>query len=233
MTDPVSYAVDGNVAVVTVDDGKANALTLEVFAAVREALERADADGLGVTLAGRDGRFSAGFDLSVLTAGGPDAARLVRTGFELLHRMLSFPRPLVIACTGHAYAMGSFLLLAADHRIGVTGTDHRITANEVAIGITMPRAAIEVCRHRLTPAAFERAVVLAAVFSHEEAVAAGFLDELVAPGALLEAAHRKAGELVALHPGALAATKLRARGPTLDALRAAIDADDAELRASF
>ena len=88
---------------------------------------------------------------------------MLRAGFELAERMLSFPMPVVIACTGHAVAMGVFLVLSGDYRIGVAGR-YKITANEVAIGLTLPRAAIEICRQRLTPAHFSRATVLAEVF---------------------------------------------------------------------
>jgi hypothetical protein len=54
--------------------------------------------------------------------------------------------------------MGAFLLLSGDHRIGISGGGHRICANEVALGMTMPHAAIEVCRLRLTPSALQQAV---------------------------------------------------------------------------
>jgi enoyl-CoA hydratase len=219
------------IASITMDDGKANALTFEVFAGLRAAFDRAEADGAAVVLAGRHGRFSGGFDLTTLLGGGDDSLRLLREGFELAHRVLSFPRPVVIACTGHAYAMGTFLLLCGDHRLGAQGADHRITANEVAIGLTVPHAAVEVCRQRLTPAAFERAVLLSEVFGPEAAVDAGFLDVLVPPAELLPAAHDKATALLALDATAFAATKARTRGATLDALAAAIDADARELAA--
>ncbi|HUN31199.1 MAG TPA: enoyl-CoA hydratase-related protein [Trebonia sp.] len=95
-----------------------------------------------VLIEGRDGVFSAGFDLPVLRNGGPDALTMLRSGFELAARLLEFPQPVVIACTGHAVAMGVFLLLCGDYRVGATGP-FKITANEVAIGLTMPRAAVE------------------------------------------------------------------------------------------
>jgi enoyl-CoA hydratase len=224
-------AADG-VAQITMDDGKANALTFELFAGLRDALDRAETDAAAVVLAGRDGRFSGGFDLATLMGGGPDSLRLLREGFELAHRLLAFPHPVVVACTGHAYAMGAFLVLSGDHRLGVQGADHRLTANEVAIGLTMPHAAIEVCRQRLTPAAFERAVLLSEVFGPEAAVQAGFLDGLVPGDELLVAAREKAAGLRgSLDPAAFASTKLRARAATLDALAAAIERDGRELAA--
>lgn len=229
MTGLVTYRLADGVATIAMDDGKVNALSLPMISAVRVALDRAEAEGAAaVLLTGRDGVLSAGFDLGVLAAGGGDAVAMVRGGFELAERLLSFPTPVVIACSGHAFAMGAFLLLSGDLRIGVVG-DRRIAANEVAIGLTMPRAAIEILRQRLTPAAFVRATLLAETFGPAEAVAAGFLDRIVPAAELAEVAGAAAAQLATLDGAAHAATKLRARAELLPALRAAIEADDAEL----
>jgi enoyl-CoA hydratase len=149
---------------------------------------------------------------------------MLRSGFELAERILSFPRPVAIACTGHAVAMGVFLLLSGDYRVGATGP-YKITANEVAIGMTLPRAAIEICRQRLSPAHFNRATVLAEVFSPDDAVAAGFLDRAVPPEALPDVMREVAAQLAKLDMDAHAATKLRARKRTLTTLHEAIEAE--------
>ena len=230
MGSEVSYHLDGNVATITIDDGKVNALTQDVFAQLNDALDQAASAEAAVVLAGREGKFSAGFDLKVLVGGGEAAPPLLRAGFELSHRILGFPYPTVIACTGHAYAMGSFLLLSADHRIGIAGGDFRITANEVAIGMTLPWAAIEICRQRLTRTHFDRATILAEVFSPEGAVEAGFLDELVPAEELLSAAYVKAAALRALNMPAHSNTKMRARHATLAAIAEATERDDREFK---
>jgi enoyl-CoA hydratase len=224
----VSYQLDGSVATITMDDGKVNALSLAMLSELNAALDRAMSDRAVVVLRGREGVFCAGFDLAVLRAGGPEAVAMIRGGFELAERTLSFPTPVLIACTGHAVAMGVFLLLSADYRIGVDGP-FRITANEVAIGLTMPRAAIEICRQRLAPAHFNRAVIIADVFSPDDAIAAGLLDRVVPAPELGDAARTVAGQLATLDMDAHAATKLRARDSTLKAIRAAIEADEAAL----
>jgi enoyl-CoA hydratase len=220
----VAYSLAGGVATITMDDGKVNALSPRMLREVNAALDRAAADEAMVVLAGRDGVFSAGFDLGVLRGGGPAATALVRSGFELAARLLAFPAPVVAACTGHAIAMGSFLLLSADYRIGVEGP-FRIMANEVAIGITMPHAAIEICAHRLTPAEFSRAVTLAQVYSPEEAARAGFLDQVTDAGQLGQAVAAATGRFGQLDRAAHVATKLRARRSLLASVAAAIEAD--------
>jgi len=226
----VSYRLCDSVATITMDDGKVNVLSQAMLTELGAAVGRAEADRATVVLTGRDGVFSAGFDLPVLRAGGSAAADLMRAGFDLAARLLALPTPVVVACPGHAVAMGVFLVLSGDYRIGASGS-YKITANEVAIGITVPRAAVEICRQRLTPAALIRAVVLAEVFPPEDAVAAGFLDRVVPAGELARAAAAAATRLASLDRDAHAATKQRARQLLGHALREAIDADDAEFRA--
>jgi enoyl-CoA hydratase len=149
----------------------------------------------------------------------------------LAYRILSFPTPVVIACAGHAIAMGAFLLLSGDYRVGAAG-QYKLVANEVAIGLTMPRAAVEILRQRLAPSPFNRAVLLSEVFSPQNAVEAGFLDRVVEAVELPATAHDVATAMSALDMAAHAATKLRARGAALAAIRAAIDDDAAAFRRS-
>lgn len=226
----VNYEKKDAIAAITMDDGKVNVMSVEMLSALNNALDRAAADGSVVLLTGRPGVFSAGFDLSILTAGGPNAHKMVKMGFELAERILSFPTPVVVACTGHAIAMGVFLVLAADYRLGADGP-YKIGANEVAIGITMPHFAIEICRQRLTPAHFNRAVTFSEMFNPTDAVSAGFLDRVVPPSDLQSEAQKVAAALTKLNMSIHAAAKLRAREQALRAIRAAIEADDAAFRA--
>ena len=219
-----TYERDGAVGVISLDDGKVNVLSIAMLTEINAALDRAETDGTVVVLAGRTGIFSAGFDLKVIQAAGPETVAMLEAGFKLAERLLAFPTPVVIACTGHAIAMASFLLLSGDFRIGAAG-EFRITANEVAIGLTMPRAAVEICRQRLAPAYFNRAVLLAETFAPGGAVAAGFLDRVVLPDAVVDTARKTAHELAKLDLLAHAASKPRVRGDALAAIRAGREAD--------
>jgi enoyl-CoA hydratase len=218
----VTYRLADSVATITMDDGRVNVLSPAMLAELGGALDRAAADGAVVVLTSAARAFSAGFDLNVLARGGAEAYAMVRAGFTLAARLLSFPRPVVVACPGPAVAMGAFLLLSGDYRLGADGP-YTIVANEVALGVTMPRPAIEICRHRLAPAHFNRAVVLAEAYPPGDAVAAGFLDRVV-PGADLGAAARAAATgLAALDTDAHAATKLLVRDQLLSAIRTAVE----------
>jgi enoyl-CoA hydratase len=224
MTTLVNYELKDSIATLTMDDGKVNVMSIAMSSALNAALDRAASDRAVVVLTGRPGTFSAGFDLKTLTAGGSDSQKMVAMGFELAYRMLSFPTPIVVACSGHAIAMGVFLVLAADYRLGADGP-FRIGANEVAIGITMPYFGVEICRQRLAPAHFNRAVIFSEMYSPADAVPAGFLDRIVPAAELQNEAQRLAASMTKLNMAAHTASKLRLREQTLKAIRAAIDAD--------
>jgi enoyl-CoA hydratase len=226
MAELVSYRLEGPVATIAMDDGKMNVLSPDMLAQLNAALDRARADRAVVLLTGRPGVFSAGFDLGVFRAGGAVAEKMFIDGFKLAARLLAFPAPTILACSGHAIAMGSFLLLSADYRIGSAG-QHKIGANEVAIGITMPFFGVEICRQRLTPACFNRAVINAEIFTPEDAVLAGFLDRVVPAAELATEAQATVAGLAKLDKDVHTATKLRARDQALKAVHAAIAADAA------
>jgi enoyl-CoA hydratase len=230
MSELVTYELADAIATVTLDDGKVNVMSRPMQAAIHTALDRAEGDDAVVVLLGRPGVFSAGFDLAVLQAGGPEATAMVRGGFELAARILAFPRPVIIGCTGHAVAMGAFLLLSGDYRIGVAG-DYRLTANEVAIGLTMPHAAVAILGQRLSPSALSRAVTLAERFGPDNAVEAGFLDRVVATADLSDAVREVATAATTLDAAAHVATKRRLRAPALEAIWSGLDADEAALAA--
>lgn len=229
MSDNVTYQLADSVATITLDDGKVNVLGPAMQAAVHEALDRAEADqAKAVVLAGNSRVFSGGFDLTVFQSGDAGAALgMLSGGFELAVRTLTFPVPVVIAATGPAIAMGSFLLMAADHRVG--GPKTRCQAIEVAIGMVIPDAALELMRMRLTPAAFDRAAGLAVTFVGDDAIHAGWLDEIVEGDQVLARAQQVAQEAATtLNAGAHRATKLKARNGALTAIRAGIDGLAAE-----
>lgn len=224
MNQPATYQLDGRIATIALDDGKVNALSLEMLRGLHSALDQAERDLAIVVLAGREGCFSAGFDLKLFAAGGDAAVEMVVLGATLSERLMSFPTPVVIACTGHSVAAGAFLLLAADLRIGADGP-FQIALNEVRIGLTLPWFVIELARHRLNRAHFDRAVVTAAAYTPGEAVTAGFLDKIVPAGELRAAAIDAAKGLAELNGAAHAATKLRTRAGTLKAIRRSIESE--------
>ena len=224
MMDYVQYSLQDQVATIRIDDGKRNALSPQLLHAINQALDRAESDRAIVIITGRESVFSAGFDLHVMKRGGVNALRMLRAGYGLTARVMAYPYPVIAACNGHALAMGVFLMLSADYVLGSRG-DFKIAANEVAIGLTMPRVAAAMLRHRLNPAAFQRAVTVSEYFDVESALGAGFFDELVDPVDLIARAETCASDFKALDPRAHAASKRRIRAALIRKIRFSIPLD--------
>ncbi len=220
----VQYNLQDQVATIRIDDGKRNALSPQVLHQIYQALARAETDRAIIILTGRDSVFSAGFDLHVMKRGGTNALRMLRAGYALTARVMGYPFPVIAACNGHSLAMGVFLMLSADYVIGSRG-DFKIAANEVAIGLTMPRVAAAMLRHRLKPAAFQRAVTLSEYFDVESALGAGFFDELVDPVELMPRAETCADKFKELDPLAHTASKRRIRAALIRKIRFSIPLD--------
>ncbi|MEE2679302.1 MAG: crotonase/enoyl-CoA hydratase family protein [Myxococcota bacterium] len=225
MSEAVHCEQSGEVAIIRIDDGKANALDSATLGAIREGLDRAEAEASAVLLTGRPGRLSAGFNLGVFQQDGPDAARaMVTAGAELALQIARHPTPVVIGCTGHALAMGAVLLMAADLRIGAEG-DFKVGFNEVAIGMATPIFLMEFARERLSKRHLGRAAVQAEIYTPEAAVDAGFFDRIVPEADLASTALAEAQRLGELPRGAFARSRKIMRSETLEKIEATL-ADD-------
>jgi len=220
----VRYTLDESIAVIRLDDGKVNALSHAVLDGLHAALDRAEKDDAkAVVLAGREGRFSAGFDLSVMSEGIESANRLASKGGELAIRLYDSPRPVVLAVTGHALAMGAILLMSADERIGADGP-FKIGLNEVAIGMALPEFALIFAEARLSRRHLIRATSSAEIYTPAEAVDAGFLDRVVAPADVLSEAIARARSMAeTLDETAHKKTKRALRKPDVERLRHSLE----------
>lgn len=224
MTDLVTFDDDGPISRIIFADGKANVMSTAMLQALDAAFDSAQAAGKPVLLGAEGKHFSGGFDLQVFAGGSAEEMHaMLRGGAELAWRLLGFPLPIVGACHGNAYPMGAFLLLASDLRLAAEG-DYRIGLNEVAIGLTLPRFAVELARNRLHPAFFNRTII-GEMFAPEEALAGGYFDRVVPADRLRAEAEQAAEALARIDLQAHAATKQRVRGQALAAMRRVIDED--------
>ena len=222
----VSLRFDDDIAVVTLDDGKKNTITIEAMKDLDAAMDEAEGRATAVVLAGRPGSFCAGFDLSVMLGDDPAAiAEIGRRGGAFARRLYGDGRPLVAACTGHAFTIGALWLLGCDTRIGEAG-DYRFCMIETQVGYVLKPWTTVLLQARLNPRHYVPCVVQSRIFDPEAAVQAGFLDEVVAPGRAVETAIERARGLVELPAHAYAGNKL---GPRREGL--AIMAEDLGLDA--
>ena len=213
---------EGSVSIITMDDGKANAFSSAMSSAFNGCLNEVPTDSGALVVTGRARIFSGGFDLRTIESGDEEARRQMSiAGLTLLADLFSFPRPVVIACNGHAVALGAFILLTGDHRIGVEG-DFRVWANEVGNNMTVPIAILEITKLRIERSHWYRAILHSESYPIQEAIAPGYLDEVVPPEKLMDAAQAKAEELAKLNHPYYAVTKNWAQAEVLERIRSSI-----------
>ena len=224
MTNPVTYFSKDGIATITMDDGKVNALSNDMLDGLNAAFDKAEAADEVVIFTGREGMFCAGFDLSIMMQGPEKVLALMTKGGTFSRRILTFPTPVICAVSGHAMAMAALVLLSSDYCIGIEG-EIKTGMNEVAIGMTMPQAGIEIASARLAPPYYRRVINNAEILDPQTAMAAGFLQKVVAAENLSTTAQSIAEQMRKLDMTAFAATKMKSVQPLLDKLKLAVAAD--------
>lgn len=189
-----------------------NALNLELVRAIRTAVDDGVRDGLrGIVLSGAQGLFSAGVDVPALLGRDRDGVREYwREFFALCATLARAPIPLVAAITGHSPAGGAVLALFCDYRVMAEGP-YRIGLNEVQVGLIVPEAIQLALRRVVGSYRAERLLVSGAMIEAGEALACGFVDELTGVDQVTTRALHWLGELLALPPHAMLATRTLAR----------------------
>lgn len=223
----VSRVADETVALISMDDGKVNALTRSNISAIIDALNVAEADEsvVAAVIAGRKDRFCAGFDLEVFQSGDVKAVvDLVADGGELVRTIYGCGLPVVAACTGHGVAAGALMLLGADVRVGADGP-YKIGLNEVAIGLTLPTWAHTIADERLSNRHIQRAIANAHLTDPQTAIDVGFLDRVVPADKVVDAAIEEAAAMATLDRAAYQRTMTGFRRKTLRRMQRQI-ADD-------
>jgi enoyl-CoA hydratase len=215
MTDPLATLTQqDDISIITLDDGKANVFSEEMTQAINDCLDQVPTESGSLIITGRPGMFSAGFDLKIISAGDMQATMdMSLSGFKLLSRLFSFPRPILAACSGHGIALGTFLLCCCDYRIGVKG-DFMIGANEMRTNMVIPIPILELISHRVSASHKYRAILGAEMYSIENGIGAGLIDEVVDPENLMETAMLKAKDLATMgHPSYSLTKELLIREP--------------------
>lgn len=191
--------------VITMDDGKVNALNKDKLDALVAALAECATDFAPVAIRGRAGIFSAGFDLKGFAAGPDVATAQLQAGKDAILAILQHPAPVVTVCEGHAYPMGAFLMLAADKAIGTEG-EFVTGMNESAIGMALPIYPMILGAARLSSLG-RKAVATSQMFSPLEAREVGYFDEVVEPDNVEAAMDAALAHMKGLNAGAFNANK--------------------------
>jgi enoyl-CoA hydratase len=215
MSDKLANLIsEDDISIIKLDDGKANVFSPKMIQDVSECLDKVPTESGALIITGREGMFSAGFDLKIISAGNVQATMdMSLSGFKLLSRIFSFPRPVLAACSGHGIALGTFLLCCCDYRVGVKG-DFMIGANEMRTNMVIPIPILELINHRVSSSHKYRAILGAEMYSIENGIGAGLIDEVVDAENLMETAMLKAKDLATMgHPSYTLTKELLIREP--------------------
>ncbi len=205
--------INNNVAVITMDDGKVNALDNDWFKQMLSLLDQVEAsDAHALVLSGREGIFSGGLNVKWL----PTMDKLAQTEFSQLFsstliRLYQFPKPTIAALTGHGIAGGCLLACACDQRLAVAG-EYNIAMNEVLINMTIPGWAIRIIQDVIPKPYSNDVLNLAKFVSFDEAHTLGVIKAIYPDiDSLMENALKLAGSYSNISLRDFAATKRQVR----------------------
>ena len=222
MSDIINLRNIDDVSLITLDDGKVNAFSIEMLEAFNEKLSQVPRNNGSLIIKGREGIFSGGFNLKTFSSGDPEQInKMLKLGFETLYEIYTFPRPVIAAVSGHAIALGIFLTSCCDYRIGVKG-DYILQANEVRNKMSIPTQLIEIAASRLHKSHIYRALFHAEPYPIALGVEAGWLDELVDQKELEKRTLEKAKNLSELGHPYYKETKEILLGETFQKIKSAI-----------
>lgn len=210
----------GQIAVIEMAHGKANALDTEFCEALVGALNELEASTNAVVISGRGPIFSAGVDLLRALDEGPEYFESFLPALHRLYeRVFNFPKPVVAAINGHAIAGGCVLACATDWRV-MTSEKGRIGVTELLVGLPLPALAFEIMRFVSAPQRFEEIIFTGATFTPDVGHALGLVDELTSAADVTSRALAAAERLASLSPPAFALTKRQSRQPVTERMAA-------------
>ena len=176
----------GNVSVLHMEHGKANAFDREFLTDIQEALSsQRQSASRAIVITGREGIFSAGVDLFKILEGKSEYIRpFIHELDRMLEQLFLFPKPVVAAVNGHAIAGGCILALACDYRI-MTGESGTIGVPELLVGVPFPPLPMEIVRFAVAPQPMQELIFTGRNYDPQTALRKGVVDELATPDRLL------------------------------------------------
>jgi enoyl-CoA hydratase/carnithine racemase len=199
---------------------KKNALTVEMYQAMADALLDAEADAVvrAVLITGQPGIFTSGNDLD-------DFMRRPRAGddspvFQFMRALIDCNKPVVAAVTGAAIGIGTTMLLHCD--FVYVADDARLAMPFTNLGLVPEFASSLVLPQLMGHRRAAEKLLLGDPFTGETAVECGIANAVLPAGEVVAHARRVAERFNALPPGAVSETKRLLRGPQREALLATV-----------
>jgi enoyl-CoA hydratase/carnithine racemase len=218
MSEHVRIDSSGGVLAITLArPERRNAITIAMYAALADAIERAQDDAALrlITLSGEGEDFTAGNDLADFLAAMPRDGEEIAV-WRLLRALAANELPLIAAVHGNAIGIGTTLLLHCDLVLAEEGT--RFSLPFVDLGL-VPEAASSLLLPRLAGRRrAARYLLLAEPFGPEEAREWGLVSEILERGKLDDALARTVAVLLAKPAEALRLTQKLLRHGASDEL---------------
>ena len=216
----------GDVAILRINGGRANAIDDALLAGVTKLRTEAEESGArAIVLTGYERFFSAGLDLpALIELDRSGMERFMRVFADTMLGVFTCPLPVVAAINGHAIAGGCVLALQADRRIMADGP-YRIGLNEVQLGIGLPADVIETARAQLSSANLARVLLEGALSLPAEALALGLVDAVVPADSLEARSLALATALARVSGPGFRQIKGALRRPTVEVARSRQDAE--------
>lgn len=218
----INVTIKDRLALITLNRGKSNALNRELITELSDMLHNISNDDniKGVIITGREHFFSAGLDLIELYGYNEEEAKSFWHLFlDFTAKIIAFKKPLVAAINGHSPAGGCVIALACDARVMAEGK-YIIGLNEVPVGIIVPESIFKLYSFWLGKGNAARSLLEGKLFSPEEALEIGLVDELVNPDSIMTAAERKIRKYMALEQNTWQQSKLNIRKELIGATSA-------------
>ena len=214
----------GNLRVLRLDHGPANALDLELLEALESAIAELE-PGSAAVLTGTDRFFSAGVDLHRLLEGGSDYLEVYFSKLLSCLETLFFAEvPIVASVNGHAIAGGCIVACGCDLRI-MADTDLKIGVTELKVGLPFPTIALEMLGAVLAPHAVQDLVLTARLLEPAEAYRLGLVERVVPFDSCLDAALEQLDRLAEVPHATYALNKRQLRQPVRERLRKSSEVD--------
>ncbi|EDM37465.1 putative enoyl-CoA hydratase [Pedobacter sp. BAL39] len=218
----IKVTIKDRVALITLNRGRSNALNREMITELNDMFRNIASDNniSGVIVTGQEQFFSAGLDLIELyNYTEEEAASFWHLFLEFVATITAFKKPFVAAINGHSPAGGCVIALAADYRIMAEGKSI-IGLNEVPVGIIVPNSIFQLYAFWLGQAKASRSLLEGRLYSPEEALADGLVDEVVNPAGILTAAERRIRKYMAMERNTWEQSKLNIRRELIAAANA-------------
>lgn len=203
-------SINDRLATVTLDSGKVNAITTQLSRDLETAfLDLGGNDEVeGVVLAGKPNCFCAGLDVKLLATSDRDGLReFFATYLSALQTLVRFEKPLVAAVTGFAPAGGTIIALTADYRIMAQGPKHTVGMNEFNMSLQIPKMMGDIFAYYVGEATAWKNVQQARMYTAEEALPLGLVDEALDGEQVLPRAQEYCRQLMQVHPPVFQRTK--------------------------